>query len=101
MVLEITNKVKNQPRSIEVQVKQNKGCEQLLVVSTYDQPLFKFVKMVGPNLKSQTTSINTQALGTKKGSKRNRGCKMCSMICPYVMTGNKKGQKGEINERIL
>ena len=46
MVTEITNKVKSQLRNIEVQTKQQKDCDQVLVVSTYeaDQKLVKAVR---------------------------------------------------------
>ena len=58
-------------------------------------PLFKFVKKVGPNLRSHTNTLKTQALGTTNGSAmkcNGRGCKMCGMIIqkPFVMIGNKK-----------
>ncbi len=121
MVTEITNKVQNSARNIAEQAKQEEDCDKILVVSTYgaDQnivdvvkeseksfkqtqsfrnqhgTLFKFVKKVGPSLRTQTNNLKNQALGTMKGCAKQcngRGCKTCSMLIktPFVMIGNKK-----------
>ena len=48
-------------------------------------PLFKFVKKVGPNIKSHVNSLKHQALGTKLGCAEkcnSRGCKTCRMLIP-------------------
>ena len=95
--------------------------EKIIVVSTYDAdknivgaikdsedtfkltqsfrnqhgPLFKYVKKVGPNLKTYVNTLKHQALGTKRGSVKRcggRGCKTCGMLIksPFVMLKNKK-----------
>ena len=62
---------------------------------TQSGPLFKFVKKVGPSIRSQVNSLKHQAVGTKRGSAKKcngRGCKTCNMLIrnPFAMIGNKK-----------
>ena len=45
--------------------------------------LFKYVKKVGPNLKTHTNTLKHQALGIKRGNGTKcgiQGCKTCCMI---------------------
>ena len=63
-------------------------------------PLFKYVKNVGPNLRSQLNTLKQQALGTKRGRARTcnrRGCKTCQMLIktPFVNVGKKKVKLSE------
>jgi hypothetical protein len=122
MVMEITNKVQNSQRNISKKLrKEEDDKEKIIVVSTYDAdknivgaikdsedtfkltqsfrnqhgPLFKYVKKVGPNLKTYVNTLKHQALGTKRGSVKRcggRGCKTCGMLIksPFVMIKNKK-----------
>ena len=93
MVTEITQKVLNSERDISVKQRQeiqNDG--KIIVVSTFEAdsaivkavkeseeninrsfrnqhgPLFKYVKKVGPSIKSKINNLKRQALGTKRGS---------------------------------
>ena len=122
MVTEITNKVKNSRRNIEIQSKQPVEDDgKIIVVSTYEAdknivhsvkcseenfkhtqsfgtqhgPLFKMVKKVGPNIRSQVNSLKKQALGIKRGTAKKcngRGCKTCNMLIqtPFTMIGKRK-----------
>ncbi len=122
MVTEISNKVQNSARNIAKKATEEiEDGGQIIVVSTFEAdksivnavksseenlkkthsfrtqhgPLFKFVKKVGPNIRSQVNTLKHQAIGTKKGS-ANRcngpGCKACNMLIrsPFVMVRNKK-----------
>ena len=110
MITEITNKVQNSERNISVRPKKDqKDSEKIIVVSTYAADdsivetikdseenlkrtesfrnqrgsLFKYVKKVGPNIKTHTNTLKHQALGTKRGSVKKcggPGCKTCSML---------------------
>ena len=122
MVKEITDKVQNSERDISVKQKEKKeDQEKIVVVSTYqadkniveavadceenlkrtqsfrDQhgPLFKFVKKVGPNIKTHMNTLKHQALGIKQGSATkcgSQGCKTCHMIMKdqFVRINQKK-----------
>ena len=109
MISNITEKVLNSERDISVKNKQELEGDEIVVVSTYEAdeaivksvkeseenfkrtqsfrnqsgPLFKFVKKVGPNLKSRLNQLKRQALGTKRGKASmcgGRGCKTCQML---------------------
>ena len=122
MVKEITSKVLNSERDISVKHKEKKeNQEKIVVVSTYqadkniveavtdceenlkrtqsfrDQhgPLFKFVKKVGPNIKTHMNTLKHQALGIKQGSAEkcgSQGCNTCHMIMKvqFVRINQKK-----------
>ena len=122
MVSNITTKVYNMERDISVKQKVDSLNEdKIIVVSTYEAdtnivdavkkseenfkytpsfrnqngPLFKFVKKVGPNIKSHVNRLKHQALGTGRGCAEKcngRGCKTCRMLLPgpSVNIGNKK-----------
>ena len=123
MITNITNKVLNSERDISQKESQQEleENEKIIVVSTFEAdetiiksvkeseenfkrtqsfrnqsgPLFKFVKKVGPNLKSQLNNLKKQALGTKRGKASmcgGRGCKTCRMLMtgPIVTVGSKK-----------
>ena len=122
MVTDITNKVLNSERDIRKKdKKEGVDKDKIIVVSTYEAdknivgaikdseesfkmtqsfrdqrgPLFKYVKKVGPNLKTYVNTLKQQALGTKRGSAKRcggRGCKTCSILIksPFVMMRNKK-----------
>ena len=58
-------------------------------------PLFKYVKKVGPNIRSHINNVKKQALGIEKGCAKRcnaRGCKTCKMLIetPSVTIGDKK-----------
>ena len=110
MVKEITTKVLNSERDISVKnIKEPESDGKIRVISTFDAdksimeavkkseenlkltqsfrnqngPLFKFVKTVGPNIKSQVNSLKKQALcknqnGAVKCNGKN--CKTCKML---------------------
>ena len=110
MISEITSKVQNSVRDISVkQKKELKDQEKIIVVSTHEADgniveaikdceenlkrtksfrnqqgsLFKYVKKVGPNIKTQINTLKHQALGIKRGSAGmcgGPGCKTCNMI---------------------
>ena len=118
----ITSKVLNSERDISR--KENQDIEEnkkIIVVSTFGAddtiteavkeseenlrktqsfrnqtgPLFKFVKNVGPNIRSSLNYLKKQALGTKKGQASmcgGRGCKACRMLwtSPIVTIGNRR-----------
>ena len=122
MVKNITSKVLNSERDISR--KENQDIEEnkkIIVVSTFGAddtiteavkeseenlrktqsfrnqtgPLFKFVKNVGPNIRSSLNYLKKQALGTKKGQASmcgGRGCKACRMLwtSPIVTIGNRR-----------
>ena len=122
MIQNITDKVLNLERDISVKLKEQAEDDgKIIVVSTFEAddsivtkikdseenfkrtqsfrtqngPLFKYVKKVGPNIKSQINSLKRQALGTKKGGMKmchGRGCKTCHMILKKseVMISNQK-----------
>lgn len=122
MVTEITNKVQTSRRDISIKQKQElPDTGQIIVVSTYEADnnmieavkdseeifkqtqsfrnqrgsLFKYVKKVGPNIKSKVNTLKHQALGIKRGSAtkcNGRGCKTCKMIMttPFAMIRGKK-----------
>ena len=100
MVTNITNKVLNSERDISrKEIQELEENNRIIVVSTFRAddsitksvkeseenfkrtvsfrtqagPLFKFVKKVGPNLKSQLNSLKKQALGTNE-KKARRQC---------------------------
>ena len=57
--------------------------------------LFKYVKKVGPNIRTQINTLKHQALGIKRGSAkmcRGRGCKTCNMLIKdqTIRINNKK-----------
>ena len=122
MINNITNKVLNSERDISLKEKQElEGNEKIIVVSTFEADeeivktvkeseenfkrtqsfrnqsgsLFKFVKTVGPNLKSHLNQLKKQALGTKRGKASMcgaRGCKTCRLLMknPTTTVGGKK-----------
>ena len=62
---------------------------------TQNGPLFKYVKKVGPNIRSHINTMKKQALGIKRGEAKMclaSGCKTCRMILKKseVMVGNRK-----------
>ena len=129
MVTEITGKVKNSERDISLKQKQQEEKSgQIIVVSTYEADktiveavkdseenfkrtqsfrsqqgtLFKYVKKVGPNIKSHLNTLKQQALGTKRGSAKKcngPGCKTCGMIMQnsFVIIRKKKVKLSEGN----
>ena len=110
MVDEITKKVLGIRRDISKKEKQDQlDSEQIIVVSTHEAdsclikavkdseetlkrtqsfrdqngPLFKYVKKVGPNIRSKLNTMKKQALGIATGSAmkcNGAGCKCCKMI---------------------
>ena len=110
MVNEITTKVFNSERNISVKnVTQPEDDGKIRVISTFEAdksivdavkkseenlkitqsfrnqngPLFKFVKTVGPNIKSQVNTLKKQALSKdQNGAVRCKGknCKTCGML---------------------
>ena len=109
MVSNMTTKVLNSQRDIAVRNKTEVDDEQIRVVSTFKADdnivasiknseegfkqtpsfrnvkgkLFKFVKKIGPNIKSRVNNLKKQALGMKKGGVRKcrgHGCKCCKML---------------------
>ena len=110
MVTEIASKVQNSVRNIKINDEiLSEECSQIRVVSTYEADanlmkavkdseetlrqtrsfrnhrgsLFKFVKKVGPNIKSKVNCLKNQALDSKKGGAikcNGPGCKTCNMI---------------------
>ena len=57
--------------------------------------LFKYVKKVGPSIRSHVNSVKKQALGIQKGCANRcngRGCKTCKMLIdtPFVTILDKK-----------
>ena len=129
MVRNITSKVLNSERDISIKENQEiRHDDKIIVVSTFDAdktlvetvkeseenlkrtqsfrnqsgPLFKYVKKVGPSIKSQLNTLKRQALGTKKGPARKcggRGCKTCGMMItsPTVKTATKTVKLSEGN----
>ena len=122
MVSEITTKVQNLERDISVKQKIEKEDDgKVIVVSTYDAdesivealkeseenfkrtqsfrnqrgPLFKYVKKVGPSIRSHINSLKKQALGIKKGGAEkcgSRRCKTCKMLIetPHTLVNGTK-----------
>ena len=122
MVTGICRKVQSSARDISVKQPEEKLDDgQIIVVSTHGAdsniisavknseenlrktqsfrtqrgPLFKFVKKVGPSIRSQVNSVKKQALGIRKDCARQcngRRCKMCRMIIkkPYVTVRGRK-----------
>ena len=122
MINNITQKVLNSDRDISLKERQELDVnEKIIVVSTFEAdeeivktvkeseenfkrtqsfrnqsgPLFKFVKKVGPNLKSNLNQLKKQALGTKRGKASmcgGRGCKTCRLLMrnPTTTVGGKK-----------
>ena len=110
MVDEITAKAQNSVRDISIKQKVNKEDDgKIIVVSTYNAdssiveavqeseenfkrtqsfrnqhgPLFKYVKKVGPSIRSHVNSLKKQALGIRNGGAEkcgSRGCKTCKML---------------------
>jgi len=122
MVTEITTKAQNSARDISIKQKIDKEDDgKIIVVSTYEAdssivealheseenfkrtqsfrnqqgPLFKYVKKVGPSIRSHINSLKKQALGIKKGGAKKcgaRGCKTCQMLIetPYTQVTDNK-----------
>ena len=122
MISEITNKVQNAERDISIKRKEEQiDQKKIIVVSTHEADsnileavkncednlkrtqsfrgqhgsLFKYVKKVGPNLKTHTNTLKHQALGIKRGNATKcgiQGCKTCCMIMKdqFVIINNKK-----------
>ena len=122
MVTNITTKVQNSERNISKKQESEKvDDEKIIVVSTFGAdksiveavresedtlkktvsfrnqqgPLFKYVKKVGPSIRSHVNSVKKQALGIQKGHAKRcngRGCKTCKMLIetPSVTIGDKK-----------
>ena len=122
MVRNITMKVLNSERDISIKVRvDEENDDKIRVISTFKAddhiikavqsceeslkltqsfrnergPLFKYVKKVGPNIRSHVTSLKQQALGTERGSAKKcnaRGCRTCGLLiqAPQVKVGNKK-----------
>lgn len=121
MVLDITTKVFNMERDISVKQKVDSfNDNKIVVVSTYEADknlvqsvknseenfkltpsfrdqrgcLFKFVKKVGPSIKSHVNILKHLALETGRGCVKKcngRGCKTCKMLLPTssVKIGNR------------
>ena len=128
MVNEITTKVQNSARDITVKKNAEKEDDgKIIVVSTYKAdsaiveavgeseetlkrtqsfvnqtgPLFKYVKKVGPSIRSHINFLKKQALGIQKGVATKcgaRGCKTCKMLieapCTEVLDKKVKLSEG-------
>ena len=122
MVTKTTTKVQNSGRDISKKQKSERvNNEKNIVVSTFGADksivetvrdseenlkktasfrnqqgsLFKYVKKVGPSIKSHINSVKKQALGIQKGCAKRcnaRGCKTCKMLLEvsFVTILNKK-----------
>ena len=122
MVKEITEKVLNSERDLSIKPKRDQlEIDKIVVVSTHEAdqnivkavkdseenlkktqsfrnhhgPLFKYVKKVGPNLKTHVNTLKHQALGIKRGKAKKcnaRGCQTCGMIItePSIRIRNRK-----------
>ena len=122
MVTNITTKVQNSERNIDKkQESERQNEEKIIVVSTFGADktiveavrdseenlkktasfrnqqgsLFKYVKKVGPSIRSHVNSVKKQALGIQKGCANRcngRGCKTCKMLIdtPFVTILDKK-----------
>ena len=122
MVTEITDKVLNSQRDLSIKPKKDQmEKDKIVVVSTHEADqnivkavkdseenlkktqsfrnqngkIFKYVKKVGPNLKTHVNTLKHQALGTKRGKAKKcgaQGCQTCGMIItePSIMIRNRK-----------
>ena len=73
--------------------KVRRKCQDISVIQLYR--VFKYVKKVGPSIRSQINSLKKQSLGIKKGSAIKcgaRGCKTCQMLieAPTTQVAGKK-----------